>query len=1089
MSAAVSQGLDDAPLKVALASLVEVIGIGLASIDDHEQSVAALVAMVDGLGDAMAAADSASRGGLSAALAVWHEASEVRALAPLPLDADEWLPLLDWFVGLDAHLTGGGGDGEGLALALSAEGWWSPPSREAMKAIAVGLDREGPWRPGEAPAHVASPSAPEPFAAVELRWISPDERELVAQALDAQWLPAALALISGDPETADTAQEEFAFQTSLLGNAMDHLGLATLAELTALLPVAAADENAVPAIVDLGVALQAWWSEPHGDTAAALAETALPVWVAIAGDASMWEDWSSRWHDECGGLRFGVDPDRPVSPAHELSEADVDLAVAADVSAAVLDAMRRELPGRSLRLGRALRRFASGADAAALADAIREAHTLKGDANTVGIRGLANLNHALEDLLLKMPGSDAAVFAPLLERAGDAIEASAEAVLQSGPAPEGLLALYGDLIDAVNGGLPVAADATAALPPSPAPASTPAQDIASEPVAVATLAVPVPLLDRLQDMAGDALVVARGVELCAQSLSREHVGLQVGLRRQTDLVSRLDDLVAVRGAALKAAQTSDPASIDPLEMDQYTDLYVVSRQLIEVDSDRREQANRVDALLRQLDDLRVQNERLQREIQRSALQARMLPFRGLVPRLERIVRQTGRALGKDVALHVTGDEVLVEADLLDALAEPLAHLIRNAIDHGIEATASRLAQGKPEQGALRLALSTNGDLLRIDFADDGAGFDEARILAKARKLSLIPADAPLDRDAVLRLVLLPGFSIREDATQVSGRGIGMDIVLQRVQQLGGRLVLGSDPGRGSRVGLRLPVNQGRANALVLGAGEHRLALVSSAVERIVPPGDWVEGDRPDEAILGEERIPLLSLRALFTGGDFDAGSDAEAQGLLLRRDDGRLHLLRVPPIFEAQAVTLRPLPASLRGWPGVRGITLLGDGRVAPVVDPGALLDLAEERGIDARGRRIDVLTLPTVVVADDSSGVRRSISEAIEDAGFVVVQAADGIEAIDAIQKHRPVAVVVDLEMPRMNGLDVTRYIRNEPALRHMPVLMVTSRAGGRHDDLATAAGVDRVFGKPFDAEALVDALGALMRGRTPDGSVVETP
>jgi chemotaxis protein histidine kinase CheA len=1042
----------------------------------------AMGGLVDAISVAVDRARASSRPALAELLEIWQESALVRATADWPLEVDEASAALEWFASLDAHVRGEVEAGE-LMAGVATEGWWAPPLPAKRLELERRLADEG--APREAiPAALADPAVEAIAVAAAPRdvvWMSEEERALLLTALDDPWLPAVLGAVSADESTQPAAIEELRFQAGLLGNAFRHLGLEALAVLFEAAPDAAADPLRQAAVIEVGPAVGAWLLAFDDHSAAAVVAPAEQLLAdAVAAD------WIASWGVEASSVRLGSDPANQVERV-AASSSDLALAPSSDVLPSVMAAMRRELPGNAARLGRSLRRYLDTTDADALAEAVRVAHTLKGDANTVGIRGLANLSHVLEDLLLglqQVGNAPSPTMGALLAQAGDAIEAVSEAVLAQSEPPSGLLALYQDLLDAHHGtdgetAAPVEAEERA-VPAVPAARATPAATAtgAAAPTAdeFPSLDVALPLLSALQVLSGDALVTSRRFEDRIQRLAREHLDLTIDAERNAALVSRLDDLVALRGAALDDARSVSPDAVDPLELDQYTELYVLARQLAEADVDRRERASRIEAALRELDELRVQNDRLQRDLQDAVLRTLMAPFSGLVPRLERIVRQTARELGKAARIEFSGEGTLVEADLLDGLAEPLAHLLRNAVDHGLEDGATRRERGKNEEGRLHLHLASDGDSLVLTLRDDGRGFDLAAIRAKAESLGLLAPEATLDNEALHRLVLLPGFTTRDVVSQVSGRGIGMDVVQQGVARLGGRVTLTSKPGAGSDIRLRLPLNQGKANAIIVADGDERVALLSRGVERILGESDWRDLDAGWAEVDGA-RLPAADLASLFGGRAYFG--EAGAQALLLLGDDGRRTVLRTPAVRDVQSVVLRPLPEGLRGLPAVRGITVLGDGLAASVVDAAVLVSRMDTSQPAINLAALRPAPRPEILIADDSLSVRRSLAATVEDAGYRAILARDGLEAIECLNKHRPVVVLVDLEMPRMNGLDVTRHVRNVPQLQHLPVIMITSRASGRQRELAEAAGVDAVLGKPFDVDELLAQITRLLFAR----------
>jgi chemotaxis protein histidine kinase CheA len=1096
-------------LRDALQAVVESLVLALADADLSATETLALA-----LDDARRAAEAAQAPVLARLIDCWHESVLVRAVAGLPLEPDEIAPVLAWFEELDSLRPDDAPAASALCEALLAPDWWTGPTRLELSALAAGLGAEAHGFASIPPPeavfeHVVDVDPglglglgiePEPeHAAGDLAelWISDAECGLVRQAIDDTLLPALALAVAGEP--GDTAAlDDARFQLDLLANACDHLGIVhaerALRACGEGLRTADPSSAALTAI-EASSTLSDWLASPQD-------EGVQRAWLAAGGEAFAGLDAAaSAWREaaalEVARLRLGRDPLEAQAAPRSVEPHDVDLRPAEDVPPRVMEAMLHELPAHSSGLARAVRAWLSG-DASALSAARRHAHTLKGDANTVGVRGLANLGHVLEDVLdlIDAGACGDSVPPPLadaLDIALDLVEDSADHLAGRCAAPAGLLQGYRALVDweAIlrNGGLEApSAEAETALAAAddmagmPAMGSVPA--VATEPAAEPTeaaelraLSVPAALLNQLQSISGEGLIAIRQLDNRVQSLVRAQADQRTDLDRRADLLARLDDLVALRGSALDPASRGSDAEVDPLELDQYNELYVLSRQLIEAEADRRAQSQRFETLLAEMDELRVQLERFQQDGRHLVLRARMLPFAQLESRLQRVARQASRDLGKSVRLELSGGDIALEAELLDALGEPLAHLVRNAVDHGIESSEARVRAGKRAEGTIVLSASAAGDMVQIHVSDDGAGLDIDRVLAKARSLGLVAEGQVLDTESAHRLVLLPGFSTRDEVTQLSGRGVGMDIVHQRVREAGGRLQIESEPGRGTGFRLLLPRSQASANVLVLAAGDERLAVLAAGVERILMAAEVELEDDGRHARWNGEHLPVLALAELLDGRAFLVRRGEPTHLMLVRRDVGQRLLVRTPLVQAAIPAVIKALPRRFPALPGVRGLTLLGDGGTAPVVDIGVLVD-AREGSATLGDLALEAPTLPMIVVADDSLSVRRALTELLQGAGFGVIAARDGIEAIEAIREHRPVAVLVDLEMPRMNGLDVARFVRADQALRHLPVVMISSRTGGRHATMAAEAGVDRLLGKPFD-EATVMAIlhGLLLR------------
>jgi len=942
-------------------------------------------------------------------------------------------------------------------------------------------------------------------------WIGQEELDLTRQAIAEQLLPLAQAWSdTTEPDAAAALIGELSYQIQLVGNVLELIGTYALAR--GMEAVREGAESGDPAVSPDTVAT--WCSVLLAVMAAPDEASADVLVMAADGLPGLDADWADALHTEMARVRIGFDPSLIAARKTLAEPEDMQLSPADDVAPSVLEGMLRELPGNAERLGAAVRALAESRAFEPIDEARRVAHTIKGDANTVGVRGLANLTHSLEDILValvKHPELLDEDLATLLVDAGDCVEEMADHLLGRGPASAGAPALYQRVLDAANavteggsGGVrsaPSGADTHADQPAAgivqadaigePSARDDTQAQAATSPQAATdqTLSVASTLLDELQRLTGEGMVTTRQIDQQLDSLAGLHRDQRIGLRNTQDLMARLDDMLALRGAALQSAAQQAGADIDPLELDQYNELHIISRQLLEAQADSTEFVRRIGRTLSALDELRNQQEQLNRELQRTLLRTRTVPFVQISARLQRIVRQTSRQVGKTVALEIVGEQIPVDAELLERVVEPLAHLLRNAIDHGIEPAEARHAAGKPETGTIRLQVGLQGDSATIDIHDDGRGLNFAAIHARAQDMGLIESglfgddQAALDERALTRLILLPGFSTRDTATDVSGRGIGMDVVNQRVVALRGSMSITSEIGKGTRISLRLPITRTLANVIVARGQRQVSAIVASSVERVVSlaPGDCrMDPEHGLQARVDEAWLPALPVEALYDDpADLSGWLAGGGIGLLAADTDGRRQVVLVQAVDEVRSVVVKPISAKLPPIPAVRGITQLGDGGLAPVLDLDQLLQTIAIQNID-----LDALSLPPaahvarVVVADDSLSVRRALEQLMQDAGFEVATARDGFEALAAIQAKPTHALLVDLEMPRMNGLEVTRSLRNHDETRTLPVVMITSRATDRHQAMATEAGVTRMLGKPFSEDSLVALVRELVAG-----------
>ena len=937
-------------------------------------------------------------------------------------------------------------------------------------------------------------------------WISPDELQLAVDAVSDQILPSIYALADAlDQDACNAVMADLEFNLGLVGNAMEMLGTPALSRgiLAMRTCVVAGTSSQSDDLANWSAALLAFLAHPNEENA-----ELLTVFSAVAPELD--GNWAQALVQEAARIRIGLDPQLLAQRKTVATAADVVLQAASDVLPNVLDGMLRELPGNAERLGNAVRRLIATGDTTPIEEARRVAHTLKGDANTVGVFGLANLAHTLEDLLTELhkhPQRLVPSLCDALDQSADCIEEIADYLLGRGPSPDNVLAVYQSLLDwsnaVVANAVPVAvvelkqsavqSDVTSASVEKVAPVATaPTVDKESPAVTLdpvdaqharsATLTVAASLLDELQRLAGETLVMARQIDQRLAVLENMHRDQVAEVRNSSGLLGKLDDLISLRGAALQSTALRGGTDVDPLELDQYNELHVVSRRLLESHADNNEYQQRLDALLVELDELRNQQETVNADLQRTVQRARTVPFDQIGGRLQRIVRQTARQLDREVELQLIGEHTLLDADLLDRIVEPLGHLLRNAIDHGLEGADERRAAGKPEVGTIQVSVTTVADSIEIRVEDNGRGLDYPAIRGKALALGVLTHDREVSDAELTRLILTPGFTTRREATQISGRGIGMDVVNQRVIDLRGQLQLASVRGRGLSVLMRLPVSQTMANVIIAHGHGLILGAVAGSVERVhsFSANELAYSDDDQISLMiDDERVPVYPIETLYGRNDGRLSlPTVNGLGLVVRGARGGRILISVSSIGEVSNVIVKPISPLLPPVPSVRGMTLLGDGRLAAVVDMNTLIDVldAQTQGLRLGGLSSEQTPLPRVVIADDSLSVRRALAELMKDAGYEVATARDGLEALELVNSMAPALVLLDLEMPKLNGLEVTRFMRGRAQTRHVPVVMITSRAGEKYRAQADEAGVTLMLGKPFAEDELIISVRKLM-------------
>lgn len=914
-------------------------------------------------------------------------------------------------------------------------------------------------------------------------WLAPQERDMLVEAIYAEVLPQ-LGLWAQAPLPRG-ADDRLSFLLEVQCNALRVLGLPHLSALvegaSAVLAGVADNDEPSNTLALWFVALTECLNAPDdGDSRSALLDACQALAAVLDAPALV-----SALPTELERLCIGLDPAHLARARREVGANDLELRPAADVIPAVLQGMLRELPAHAEGLGRAIATLRASGDRTALDDARRIAHTLKGDANTVGVRGLANLTHALEDILGELerrPDIWPHGVLGLLEEAGDTVAAMADHLLGRGAAPADAVELLSRVYataDALERDeeLPEFADAApasvSAVPDANQEQSAaPTAEVPTDGEPEETIALPRSVLDRLLRLSAESMALANQLRTAMGRLESGRGELLSELAQLREASQQLDEQVGYRGAAL-ADRKRSAGDVDPLELDQYNELYVVSRRVQETWADTRSRfadLEHADAVLEALVQRKL---RVDEDLQTVVRRSRLVPIRESRARFDRAVRQAARMLGKTVALQIEGDELAIDKLLLDALIEPLMHLLRNAVDHGIEGSETRQAAGKPAHGQLRLQFRERAQTLEIELSDDGAGLDLKQIAERGLRLGLITGGNH-DAELLKSLLFRSGFTTRDEVTQISGRGVGLDVVARRITAQGGSVRVDSEPGQGSRFSMRLPLALGTLQVGLVQAHTHWYALAADSFVgfHALSAEDLRAGEHGREALLDEQWVPAIDLGTLLEQRPLlIPGRSAIAA--VIDATEGGPRVVLVPAVEALALVVLEPLTDYLPPIRGVRGASVLGDGRVAPVLD---LRELVHAR----QGVTLPEVELaaeeqpPLVIVADDSLTIRRALGDLLIDAGYAVATARDGLEALLLCEKQQPVALLVDLEMPRMNGLELTAHLRKNPRFAQMPIVMITSRTAEKHQQMALEAGVSAVLGKPYSDE---DVLGLLER------------
>lgn len=782
---------------------------------------------------------------------------------------------------------------------------------------------------------------------------------------------------------------------------------------------------------------------------------------------------------------------------------DVTLVIPPDVDTKLLEGFFHEAPDQARYLVELSRQMALGqGDSSDLVAARRMAHTLKGSGSIIGLRGLASLGHHFEDILDHFEAEGGVVAKPAADTLLDAaycLEQMVGYVTGTDDYPQQAQQVLQKVLDLANridrgevidqpllrstAVALVGTDASQelvqrgglAMPMAASPHEPQSQTMRN----AAALRVSVKQVDELFRVSGEVSVNSAVLEARLKSLT-DHARelLNQNLRVQKRLFE-LETLVDVRALTMMRARTrrTDEAAFDPLEMDQYSELHSTTHALMEEAADGRTLAFRLEEEISQLTGVQTLQQRLSKDLQHLVIGTRMNQAGMLEPRLQRNVRATCQATGKQAVLVVKGGDALIDGDMLSRLAEPLLHLLRNAVDHGIETPQERVAAGKDATGRIALTYSRQGQQVVLQCSDDGRGLDLPAIHRRALERGLVVPDQALTEDELTRLILLPGFSTRDVVNEVSGRGVGLDVVRDWIGAINGSIRISSRAGQGCTIELRFAASLSTMQSLVVEVGEQRFALPSLHIEQAVPRGIGAF-ERVGDKLVYHHGKRMLSARLLadLAGLPNDGEKALHDYDAVIVRIDNKTHVLGVDKLIDSRELLVKNPGRYARHIRGVAGLSILGDGSVAVNLD---MTQLLAQEGRQRQVQRIQTAAAPAtakgspgVLIVDDALSVRNSLMQLVQDAGFRVQAARDGIDAIDTLGSFDADIVLTDLEMPNMNGIELTSHIRSRDDLKSVPVIMITSRSQEKHRRLAEQAGVSRYITKPYNEGDLLQTI-----------------
>jgi chemosensory pili system protein ChpA (sensor histidine kinase/response regulator) len=686
----------------------------------------------------------------------------------------------------------------------------------------------------------------------------------------------------------------------------------------------------------------------------------------------------------------------------------------------------------------------------------RSLHTLKGSARMAGAMRLGELTHRVEDRVSKAISQnvlDENLWNEMdnyLDRIAHAIEQLTQPAADEAPAQ--------------------AAEVPAALAAPAAPVA--ALEVGAErAMQSALLRVRSDIVDRLVNEAGEVSVTRSRAEAELREFRTSVLELTDSVSRLRKQLREIEIQAESQMQANVAVSTDVAGQFDPLEFDRFTRFQELTRFMTESVHDVQTVQQ---TLLKNLDETAAAlnaQAHINRDLQQGLMSIRMVPFASISERLYRIVRQTGKELGKRANLELSGTEIELDRSVLEKMTAPFEHLLRNAIAHGLEMPEQRSQSGKPPIGEVRFSLRQESNEVVFELADDGAGLDIGRIRQKALDSGLITPDEEISDEQLMQLIFTAGLSTAGEVTEIAGRGVGLDVVRSEVSALGGRVDVSSEPGKGVRFTIHLPLTLAVTRTLMVRAAHAVYALPGTMVEHVqqVKPAELSALYAQQYVDWQGKRYPLFYLPRVLGDDQAEVVSLPHNPILLLRSGEQRI-ALHVDALLGNQEVVVKNIGPQLARLPGIAGATVSSSGAVILIINPVAFTQrIAVTRKIAKKVETEAVHTKPLIMVVDDSLTVRKITTRLLERSGYLTVTAKDGVDALEQLMEISPDVMLLDIEMPRMDGFELAKRLRQDSKTKALPIIMITSRTADKHRNYAMELGVNEYLGKPFQEEELL--------------------
>jgi len=601
----------------------------------------------------------------------------------------------------------------------------------------------------------------------------------------------------------------------------------------------------------------------------------------------------------------------------------------------------------------------------------------------------------------------------------------------------------------------------------------------------AQIRVAADLMDKLVNHAGEISIYRSRLEQQLGHVRHSLKDVDGTVQRLKEQLRKMDiESEAQMMSRYKKAAGKDATEFDPLELDRFSNMQQLSRALSESVSDLLNLHEMLDDSVRQAESLLTQQSRVSSDLQEGLMQTRMTPFGSAAPRLRRVVRSAATETGKQarLQLRMAGSSDQLDRNVLERITAPLEHMLRNAIAHGIESPKQRRKAKKSEEGSITVTVEAEATEFVIRVEDDGAGVNLDAVRKRAVERGLMNKDDHYEPQQLVQFIRQSGFSTADTVTGLAGRGVGMDVVNSEIKQIGGSMEIETEAGKGTRFTIRIPFSLAVMQAIAVNVGERPFQIPLNSVAGVsrMSPGEYsalLKSESPVCEFAGEE-FPLLELEPLL--GAQPLPLDSENVSLLMIRAGDRQAAFRVSGLQGHQEVVIKPVGPQVSSIPGILGGTIAADGQVMLILDMGPLIRKGMERSLEQPAEVVpqtrEASRAPLVMVVDDSITMRKVTSRVLDNHSIEVMTAQDGVDAIEQLHDHVPDLMLLDIEMPRMDGYELLEHVRADSRLRHVPVVMITSRAGQKHRRKARQAGANAYLTKPYQEAELVEKVSEML-------------